>query len=67
MYKVLLLEGGKMGKIARDVLEARDDIELVKDDGYQRWDILFSASHPSKVPWGLCQLAALGAVNIHIF
>jgi methionyl-tRNA formyltransferase len=59
-----------MGQLARNVLETHENVELTVVEGKVaeirgNFDILFSASYPSKIPQEWCNRAALGAVNIH--
>lgn len=68
MYKVLLLEGGRMGQLARNVLEQHPNVELVQavDGSFPvPVDFIFSASYPSKIPQSVCANATIGAINIH--
>ena len=68
-YRVLLLGGGRMGELARNVLEQHENVELVNSETQYTADvypdIIFSASFPTKIPADFCKNAALGAVNIH--
>ena len=54
--------GGRMGEIARQTLLECKNIELVDGEDF---DILFSASYPSRISQELCLKAKIGAVNIH--
>jgi len=69
-YKVLLYAGGRMGELARDVLEQHPNVELMIADttaGHDRrpCDILFSASYPTKIPAGARHSVSRFSVNIH--
>lgn len=64
MIKVKLCTGGVMGQIARDVIRTIEGVEIVGEYDND-FDILFSASYPSRIPQEECQKARLGAVNIH--
>lgn len=68
-HKVLLLGGGRMGQIARDILERIEEVDLFKSEGQVleegMFDFIFSASWPSRIPQEWCKLAKIGSVNIH--
>lgn len=64
MIKVKLYIGGRMGEIALAVIGELGHVQLVNDFS-DDFDILFSASYPSRIPQEECRKARIGAVNIH--
>lgn len=69
--RVLLFSGGKMGKLARETLESIDSIELTCMEDLDsilvrgKFDLIFSASYPSRISQDIVNMARLGGVNIH--
>jgi len=68
-YKVLFFGAGKMGELVRNVLETIDNVEVTciqeRCDYLDKYDLIFSASYPHRIPQEACKLTALGAVNLH--
>jgi len=64
IYKVKFYGGGIMGELARQVI-LNNPYTVIVDKNSDDFDILFSASYPTRISQEECKKAKLGAVNIH--